>query len=157
MADDKHISTCILCVSEPGWSICAGRNKEKVCLHEWRYWRKLEETVDLTDGFDWSFTTEKRETGGAGEESESTDQSEENVDNDEEDVSESSIEPEEEDWNVSLVWQQKSGRYWAGGCSVSSAFFVEIKISENIESFNVIYQIAEDSMGDIRSRRKKKI
>ena len=34
LADDKQISTCILCVSEPGGSICTGRNKEKVCLHE---------------------------------------------------------------------------------------------------------------------------
>ena len=59
----KHIWTCILCVPEPGWSICTGRNKDKVCLHEWRYRRGSERTVDLTDRFDQSIRIKLHNNG----------------------------------------------------------------------------------------------
>ena len=59
----KHIWTCILCVPEPGWSMCTGRNKDKVCLHEWRYRRGSERTVDLTDRFDQSIRIELHNNG----------------------------------------------------------------------------------------------
>ena len=50
--NDWKSTECILCVPEPERSICTGRNKEKVCLHEWRYRRGSERTVDLTRAFD---------------------------------------------------------------------------------------------------------
>ena len=50
--NDWRSTECILCVPEPERSICTGRNKEKVCLHEWRYRRGSERTVDLTRAFD---------------------------------------------------------------------------------------------------------
>jgi hypothetical protein len=43
--NDWRSTECILCVPEPERSICTGRNKEKVCLHERRYRGGSERTV----------------------------------------------------------------------------------------------------------------
>ena len=61
--NDWRSTECILCVPEPERSICTGRNKEKVCLHERRYRGGSERTVDLTDRFDRSLRIELHNNG----------------------------------------------------------------------------------------------